>query len=96
MTHTHSVAGDVFRMLGSIGCAPASLNDVSMVPLFTSYWSFLKYIIIAITEETRPKQHKTYTGLHKYIGIAITENKDQGKLAQSNISLTLEYINILA
>ena len=72
MTHTHSVAGDVFRMLGSIGCAPASLNDVSMVSFITSYWNFLKYN-----------------------GIAITENMDRGKLAQSGIIVTLEYINIL-
>ena len=30
------------------------------------------------------QQHKTYTRIHKYISIAITENMDQGKLAQQN------------
>ena len=46
--------------------------------------------------EKLAKHHKTLTGIHRYIGIEITENVDQGKLAQSNIRLTLEYINILA
>ena len=39
------------------------------------------------------QQHKIYTRIHKYIGIAITECMDLGKLTQSNIILILEYIS---